>query len=843
MKKFTTIGAALLLGGLSFSAMAQDSFPIPEVSPENGSVLASWEVWDTSVYWSENIEPVNNENQYAVIYYNGIEVGRAILGDTFDFRYEEIEDEDGYTMAPYGNEIIITWLRFTADSNSQTKAGKYTLTIPAGMYRVYGTEILNDDININYTVNATVNWNDDEASPRPSFDGNTYRSSQLSEVVIPFRTNSNLLPANTNQEVTATLRDPNPSNPEIPEVYPDDPGIAWSLKASGDVQYGEPIVIDPKLIKLVGNAIVLDLSELSDGIWDIFIPSDYAKINDYTFTGSVDTYYEVFNGMPDPIVTPADGSVLYGSPVNAVFAWLDNEGVKPVIADAPLMVTLAIGSYETQIEATYTSEGLVVDWADYAKDTNGKIIAGEYTITVPQNIVADEEGEPNVKCSVTYTLYAASAWTEIDPTPFEGPVTASELGAVTVTFKDELKAIANPPAVKVLLQSNDEDNDFGQGDDSGVMPLAEGEPVNNGVLDPSYVKVEGKNIILDLSFLENGAWYIEIPAGYAQVNATTFTEKVEINYLVSDNHMYAEVIGGLNSLYYTSEQLPQYATVTWSYSPLVLTGEGTITLQTADGPIDVKAEDVKLVHANAPVFGDDEPNASDDEGTEIIPDDDETLNALDILNLDSYLEGVTGQVDLVIPEGFVLVNGRANDEFSVNVEIYPIFEGEAAFMLEAETGVVEVTWPGYLASVFNFAQHPAYLTDAKGNNQELSYSNAAADDADITEIKSEGESLGLAVNLASLKLADGAYTLWIPSTYVVISSLDFEENWLNGTEYWQFEVKDGAIVGESTGINGIDNVKTVEGVYNLQGVKMSNDLNTLAPGLYIINGKKVLIRK
>lgn len=47
----------------------------------------------------------------------------------------------------------------------------------------------------------------------------------------------------------------------------------------------------------------------------------------------------------------------------------------------------------------------------------------------------------------------------------------------------------------------------------------------------------------------------------------------------------------------------------------------------------------------------------------------------------------------------------------------------------------------------------------------------------------------------------------------------------------------------ASGVRSIGSeVPAVEGVYNFQGVKMSNDLNTLAPGIYICNGKKVIVK-
>ncbi|MCH5242951.1 MAG: hypothetical protein J1F67_11150 [Muribaculaceae bacterium] len=596
-------------------------------------------------------------------------------------------------------------------------------------------------------------------------------------------------------------------------------------------------------------ALVIDFSSspyTESGSYKIVIPEGYVYIEEYGLYNNEIVLDYYIGELSEPVVTPADGSVLYGWPKNATINWLDEEGITP--ASDSLVANLTFGETTRQIPADFNEvDGLIIDWANYSVDANYQTVPGEYTITVPAGLVVNADGVANGEMTLSYNLFAAAAYDEITPQPGDVYYSAEELSNVTVSFKEKLTAVENAPAIQVLLQSKDEDDQFGQGDDSGVMPLAAGDPVNNGVLDPSYVKVVDNTIVLDLSFLENGAWYIEIPAGYAQVNATTFTEKVEIYYTVGEYNNNGEVIGGLvNEAAYTTQNLPEYATVTWDYEALELTGNGTITVKTWNEATqefesqDVAAADVKLVYAGAPVEGEDTPNPSADEDGEGA--DDETLNALDI-NLAPYLEGITGNVWVNIPENFVLVNGFGNLEYEFSFFISAVMEDAPDFNLEAETGMVYVTWPGYGAYVNYPYEQAAYVSDTEGETVELTFAEDGVD-ANVSNLmngEEVNESIGIAVNLASLKLADGTYTLWIPLGYVVVINED--EAMVNSTAYWQFEVEDGAIVEGSTGINGIDNVKTVEGVYNLQGVKMSNDLNTLAPGLYIINGKKVLIRK
>lgn len=107
----------------------------------------------------------------------------------------------------------------------------------------------------------------------------------------------------------------------------------------------------------------------------------------------------------------------------------------------------------------------------------------------------------------------------------------------------------------------------------------------------------------------------------------------------------------------------------------------------------------------------------------------------------------------------------------------------------------------------------------------------------VTPLYSNGVTT-IYVDWSSLVAENGydTYTVSLPAG-MFKSVTSAKEN--ESHSYYFFLVED-----ESTGVNAIGNANGVaEDVYNLQGVKMNNDLNSLAPGLYIINGKKVLIRK
>ena len=146
-----------------------------------------------------------------------------------------------------------------------------------------------------------------------------------------------------------------------------------------------------------------------------------------------------------------------------------------------------------------------------------------------------------------------------------------------------------------------------------------------------------------------------------------------------------------------------------------------------------------------------------------------------------------------------------------------------------EEGVITIVWNGAIDDVW-YESGNAYLVNADGEEIALAKS-IPGQPGQVTLLDSDP--YGLSIDITSLDLEAGDYTLVIPAKYIQVVSDDWE-TWLYNPEIsYKFTV-------ESTGIQsiGVENGMTI---YNLQGVKV--DAKSLNNGLYIINGKKVLIRK
>lgn len=240
------------------------------------------------------------------------------------------------------------------------------------------------------------------------------------------------------------------------------------------------------------------------------------------------------------------------------------------------------------------------------------------------------------------------------------------------------------------------------------------------------------------------------------------------------------------------------------------------------------------------------PNALSEDCVEI----DGNALVLDLSNLTS------GSWEISIPTGYLILDGTlasTEDKASYNVGV---FSAVAEFAYDADSSVITVTWEDVTAVTVDDLTgiYLAGATEANGDfNLPLS----------TDEVSVEGASL--VVDLSALtpaELPDGSYRLILAENSLVLTANGKE--WSNTTSYFNFtfvnpneepgtdepgtdepgtdEPGEG---GDTDGIAGIEaDANGLFTVYTLQGNKVmtGTDLNGLGKGLYIINGKKVILK-
>lgn len=191
----------------------------------------------------------------------------------------------------------------------------------------------------------------------------------------------------------------------------------------------------------------------------------------------------------------------------------------------------------------------------------------------------------------------------------------------------------------------------------------------------------------------------------------------------------------------------------------------------------------------------------------------------------------TGELNVTIAEGAVqATTGEINPEINLTYYLKSVtdwtdinYEPASGSTFEPGEGIVYVSWNVEGDLSFNpETRYNVYAVkyDLEGGPENTINLTGATTIEDNT----------LVISLASL--APGRYSLIIPEGAIFIGTDKIN---LDAIDY------DFTIAGEETGISSLTTGETgINAVYNLNGVKVNP--SSLGKGLYIINGKKVLVK-
>lgn len=506
-------------------------------------------------------------------------------------------------------------------------------------------------------------------------------------------------------------------------------------------------------------------------------------------------------------------SVSWGTPVKLVdplFNRWDEEYVEiPVniadnkgVADGYLFVTDASLSYFPEMTIDFYT--LTYDPSTYDR------YYGTYIIDIPEGIVMSENGDTNPAQTLEFIVLQGKNEISIVPKD-EETYNAEALKEVVVTFDGNITPIL--PTSPIM-----------------VVPRAEGDSF---ALEENLIEFRENEIVLDLSELPIGPYYIDIPAGIVSIansEGNYINTKISLTYTIWDGLNSATV---LQPSSITNAIVPIH--LTWDYQTVYATENGL----SATIRVGYYGDDV-LIEKDAFSFNDIPADNNDSE-----PDPLNELISGNMLSIDlsSYLENIESgdRITVTIPAGIVeTMEGLKNPEQTIEFRYYAAFPEEA--QISEEENVLMVSWPG-TEQLSVMAENDIFIEYADGNRKYLAFDNYGWDDGEVS-IPTYGD-YGyrvLMIDLNDLDLPNGEYLLVIPDNYVIIYKE--YDSFVNGEIFYSFEVKDGNI---STSIEEINNEEGVYHVYNIQGINLLNTtdrnaLKQLKNGLYIINGKKIIVR-
>lgn len=205
---------------------------------------------------------------------------------------------------------------------------------------------------------------------------------------------------------------------------------------------------------------------------------------------------------------------------------------------------------------------------------------------------------------------------------------------------------------------------------------------------------------------------------------------------------------------------------------------------------------------------------------------------LDDLNLSSVRS-----IAITLPEGLVVnKEGLTNPEQTILFTKSPYadspvfydmtWDPEDGSTLKTDNAVITIGFEGY---------EIAYLTGTIGLNNYTEFTFGVVEFGKEVTINENNE---LVIDLSGR--TPGEYELMIPDGFVTV---DVDgETYINGSLYLEYMLEKG----DSDSVAGIGNDSVSKPVYNLRGVKVGESgsfrAGKSAPGIYIIDGKKIMIK-
>lgn len=433
---------------------------------------------------------------------------------------------------------------------------------------------------------------------------------------------------------------------------------------------------------------------------------------------------------------------------------------------------------------------------------------GTYIITVPEGIVKDADGNTNSEQIIEYEMVSSTSYKTVTPQQWQ-TYNSKSLSEVTITFNGTLELIEPTKGIKVSTLAE---------------PLAE-----------EFITIEKDAIILDLSDLPAGNPTITIPTAYVMVTGEDGAKSINSVTTLSYTIWNGMDKGTFISPSYTDVgSLETPVEATWNYRTVTASEfDFYVTIQSYMSNIneDVPADAVQLVTVDA------EESQMAKSG-----DDTQTGNVLRI-DLSSYADKIKSgsMITIGIPAGCVEGEDGPNPQQSLMFTYYAPYDQEAEF--SSEDGVITIAWPEI--SSMRKATGPALVLEGPDDYmEELSWYNSYMNPDGIVQIAADKEGNNnrvVKVDLNKLELKDGTYTLIVPGCSLLMFSSN--SSYSNPADEYSFEIHNGSVSVK----NIFSSEQNSYRVYNIQGIpvmttKNTDDLRSLPAGLYLINGKKIIIR-
>lgn len=493
---------------------------------------------------------------------------------------------------------------------------------------------------------------------------------------------------------------------------------------------------------------------------------------------------------------------------------------------AKVMATLSSDLAPFAEGGTQSGTSLVVNCQSAVQDAGNP--TGEYTLTVPEGVVKDAAGNTNAGFTYTNILCRAGSNNPLVVSPEQGQINPDDFKTFTVTFDGKFVKFTDETAIVVTLADGNTWAPFRQWTGADITINDAG---NGFTVDFSDYEIEEGQLY---TILMGGSRFVYEKDGDNYIN-----EQLWSNYFAWSGLPEGEMLEGPGSM--TSTSVPA-AVFTWNYETITIAdAELGVTAYWGYPEYGPEYGDVIEIPLSALTLTTVEnPDGKTAEGE---------YNALKI-ELAEYLTECVGQtVTVVIPAGLVKnAAGLVNPEQDFEFRIIGLSDSPVSCDETYDDGVYELTWVnvgmfGYY-TLNNAVAPEMYLLDSEGEKvATIKYSATPADGCFWTEASFiHGLPGYVYVSVNGFEIPSGEYTLMVPEGLFILT-----DEYYNTTLSQLFTAEVDVVGSAGVEMTTADKNGVVR-VYNLQGVKVmetmdASDVNNLGAGLYIVNGKKVLIKK
>lgn len=618
---------------------------------------------------------------------------------------------------------------------------------------------------------------------------------------------TNLTFSNLNQNITYTVDGGEADNPPLSCAE------FLQLITEGANEPG----LDPLAeVGETGNVLAILLGNAGDilqqpGEYTFNIPAGVVKNDDGEYNPAQSVTVEIYVA-PLGEVSPADGTEFMAAQDEIEFTVSYGENVTVVkntdAADAPLVVT-NYGSFDE----TYTwddSELSVVD-NEVVINLGDAIPMGNYEVTLREGAVL-VNGTPNESQTWNFTVVSGleDPTYTLTPDPANGLESLSE---VTLVFSSAVDLSMNASDSPITLV-------YGSGDTSvtyygNAAPATMGGKGGSDTWIITFLAEDELNPNNTETLTTAGEYKLTIPApaiGNVLGDFVYMSKDITVTYyILSGDNM------ALPALYVEQDPVAPALFIYWEEEIFAL-GELNGVLTTPDETeVDVTFNITNYT-----------PGATEDN----VPS--YNNNAL-ILPLGQYVAEY-GSGAYQISFGEIVRNAAGDVNIAMSEE--PVLVAAAPTIVKEEVNVVlspesiTLNWGFMLVSEYNPDGADILIMEQSDEMEPAEYRLSLENGVSIED------GFVVVIDLEDLDLTVGQkYELTVPAYYFYVG----ETNEANDEVTYIFTYGDEEGELPSTGVSSLE-VEALQGVYNLQGVKVGNSLEGLAKGLYIVNGKKVLVK-